>query len=614
MKIKNVYFTSVSILVINFFIASSFAAPPSGMPQIPANTGSFGTVNVHDMDMIKERQKFKKRQLDFKELQKREKQTPEPEVTPEENKELTEKMPVIRAQVEEFETKGVYIGKVEVSDSEILSAKEIENITNGLIEKNLFISDIQTAISAINRLYQEKGYVTARAYLPEQTIENGVLKIALIEGRIGNLDIHNNLWTRDGYIKGRVSQTSGDVFDIASLEQDIVRFNRYNTGIQLNANLQAGEEEGTTDVLLEAKETSPFHVMFLWDNAGRTTIGKDRAGFMVANDSLLGYRDKFSAGTYLSRSSVTPFADYNIPINKYDGRIGGLFSSGKSKITDGPYKMFNIESRSYNYSLYYNQPLIRKPLFELSSTTSLNYKQATTSFDGYDLRTDKITSALAGLNARYDTKRGIWYLSQAASYAFPIFQPESDYFKYEGNIVRLHDFGHGIVGQFRCMYQYIPQDVIPYVDQFQAGGLSTVRGYTEGVLIGKTGYIVSAELIFPIAPRTIKISKEKRIPFIGTWVKGAFFIDQSGVYPFKGRGPGQEGITQNDYLTSIGPGLRFQLPGELTARFYWGFPLIDNSHEAISATGRFHFEICASPDFDMLVKARKTRNLPKETL
>ena len=42
------------------------------------------------------------------------------------------------------------------------------------------------------------------------------------------------------------------------------------------------------------------------------------------------------------------------------------------------------------------------------------------------------------------------------------------------------------------------------MDLFQTGGLATVRGYSEGLLMGKNGYYASAELMFPLLPRTIK--------------------------------------------------------------------------------------------------------------
>ena len=222
---------------------------------------------------------------------------------------------------------------------------------------------------------------------------------------------------------------------------------------------------------------------------------------MLQADSFFKQRDRLTLGSYVSRYSVTPFADYNIPVNKYDGRVGFLYSSSFAHIGKGPYKIFDIDSKSYNYSLYYTHPLIRKPTFELNGYAAVNYKQATTTFGGYDINTDKITSAELALNARWDTKRGIWYASQGVYHAFPIFDSSSRYFKYTGSLIRLHDFGHGIVGQFRGLYQFSPQDNIPYIDQFQAGGLATVRGYSEGLLIGRSGYIISGELLFPIAPQ-----------------------------------------------------------------------------------------------------------------
>ena len=90
--------------------------------------------------------------------------------------------------------------------------------------------------------------------------------------------------------------------------------------------------------------------------------------------------------------------------------------------------------------------MIRKPFFELTSYSAVNYKQASTSFSDVTIYTDKITSFETALNARYDTKKGIWYLNQGVYQAFPIFSDVSKYFKYTGSLIRLHDFGHGIVG------------------------------------------------------------------------------------------------------------------------------------------------------------------------
>lgn len=511
----------------------------------------------------------------------------------------------------------VFIRAVGVTNSKILSDTEIQSITDSVIGKYVTFDELEELVQNFNYVYASKGFVTARAFLPPQTIDEGVVRINLVEGTVGEIEVENNKYTSDSYIKKRISSKEGDIFQIVELEQDILKFNKYNDGVKLKANLNKGEEIGTTDIKIIAEEKFPFHVMALMDNAGRKTIGELRGGLMAYTDSLFKQRDRLSFGSYASRHSVTPFADYNIPVNKYDGRVGFLFSSSYAEIGEGPYKMFDISSRSYNYSLYYSHPLIRKPNFELTSYTAANYKQASTAFGDYTINTDKVTSFETALSARYDTKRGIWYLNQGVYQAFPIFSDASKYFKYTGSLIRLHDFGHGIVGQFRGMYQYSPQDVIPYIDQFQAGGLATIRGYSEGLLIGKSGYILSGEVLFPIAPQniTIKRKKEKReIPFIGKYVKAVAFIDHAGIYPFKGEGPGAQAYNSNDYLVSMGFGLRINLPGDATARLYWGCPLLQNNHEQYKRNPRFSFEVSLAPDFDRILQYRKALRSKQETL
>lgn len=139
--------------------------------------------------------------------------------------------------------------------------------------------------------------------------------------------------------------------------------------------------------------------------------------------------------------------------------------------------------------------------------------------DELELGLDEVTSVDLALNMRKDTKYGIWYLNQGVGYAIPILDDDSNYFKISGGAVRLHDFSHGFIGQMRANYQVVPNNKhIPYIDQFQAGGMATVRGYAEGQMIGKNGFYISNELMFPLMPREIN-GKNGKIPFVGNMLK-----------------------------------------------------------------------------------------------
>ncbi|MBQ9035668.1 MAG: ShlB/FhaC/HecB family hemolysin secretion/activation protein [Alphaproteobacteria bacterium] len=580
---KNLFAITVCLSTIS---SISFAQTMSTgvLPQL-------GTVQQQDLDSAKRLEQERQGIRDYQNY-KANKAKQAQETKKEEKKPVTQK-----AKISEYKTKGIYIEKFEVEPSEILTRDEIDAITMDYEKTNVTVAKLNEMIDRINEVYLDKGFVTARAYLPEQTIENGIIKIGLLEGKVGDVEVEGNRWTKSSHIKKRLGMNKGEIFNIQKLEENMLVYNRYNNNIEIKGNLAAGKKIGTTDVTIKAEEKAPYHLAAVADNAGRKTIGKNRAGLIASHDSLFGYRDKLSAGVYANRYSWTPFVDYNIPVNKYDGRIGISFSHNEAEIGHGDYKDFNIESRSQNYSIYYTHPIIRELHRELNSTTSFTYKRAVTSFDGYDLYEDKIPELKTGLNFRYDTENGIWYLAQNISYAAPWFQNRIDYWKFEGSILRLHDFGHRILGQFRGNYQYIPQDVIPYADQMSAGGFGTVRGYSQGLLTAKSGYQLGAEIYFPIAPEKFYINC---IPYrTDEYVRPFVFTDYAALYPYKGTGNGAEGFNNSDILLSAGAGLRFQLPYNIVAKVAYGVPLRHNKYDTHHG-GDWSFELSFSPDFNKL--------------
>ncbi len=536
----------------------------------------------------------------------------------------------MEGSINQADNQSVYVNSVEVSPSQILSKEDVNAVVQPLIGKNVYVSDLKAAVEQINRMYANKGFVTARAFLPEQSVDNGHIRIELVESKVGNVTVEDNRWTTDNFIKKRIHPKEGELFDIVELERDIMDFNRYNEGVNLTANLKAGQTEGTTDIELKAHERFPFHLTAMMDNAGRYTTGKIRGGVMLSADSLFHQRDKLSFGSYFAGGSVSPFADYNIPINSRDGRVGFMFSSTFSKIKWGPYSDMDLRSRAYTYSLYYTQPLVRKPGFELKSYVAANYKRALSEMGilkefGFDpnLGKDDIIGFDLALNMRKDTRYGIWYLNQGGSYNINLGKGEN-YFKIFGGAVRLHDFSHGVIGQLRGNYQIVPgmghrsdSRYIPYIDQFQAGGMATVRGYPEGCMIGKNGFFTSAELMFPLLPRQITSRRTgEKIPFVGKFVKGAVFADFGGVFPQVGEYQyGYDagfGVSKSYFMASIGMGLRIQLPFDLTGRLYWGFPLINSQYlERDRKVGRFHFELTMEPNFDALLRRRHVEAKPQ---
>ena len=504
------------------------------------------------------------------------------------------------------------IKRVEFSESKVFTQEELQKLAAPLLSQPVTIQDIRKVVDGITRCYILGDYATSKAYLPPQDLTDGVLKIGLMEGTVGKVTVQGNRWTRTSYITKRVAPTPGDLLKVSDIEEDIIKFNNNNT-VKLNVALSAGEEQGQSDITLNALDPFPFHIAFMTDNQGRQAIGTTRWGGMLAADSLFGFRDRLSLGGYLGRGNRVGFADYNIPVNRFGTRLGASISAGNISVVNGPMRAFGVGGTSQVYTVYATHPLFDREDANISSYTSVNWKRSTSDIADFKIYDKNSFSLSQGFTARKDTQRGIWYTGHYGSVGMKAMNGDYDFFKYEGNITRLHDFGKGIIGQFRISGQYSPNDDLPWMEQFQIGGLSTVRGYSEGLLLGKSGYFASAEIItpLPILPKRIGSDKLGYI-YPREMIKGAVFMDNGMIFPYK---YGNESIDSGDFLMSWGLGLRINLREDLAARLYWVFGL-NNKYDVDQKLGRFHFDITCAPDIGRVVAERhpKQNKNKKENL
>ena len=181
------------------------------------------------------------------------------------------------------------VREIEFSASELLRPEELEALAAPLRGKTLSIADLRALVAQVNELYRSKGIVTAQAILPPQDLSAGVVRIRLIEGRVGKVSVQGNATTNEGYVTARVRQRPGDLVVLPSLEEDLKRFNRTNDA-QVRAELKPGAEVGQTDVLLLLSEPPLHEGRAVADNAGSLQTGEYRAGLSYRNRSVFGRR------------------------------------------------------------------------------------------------------------------------------------------------------------------------------------------------------------------------------------------------------------------------------------------------------------------------------------
>ena len=118
--------------------------------------------------------------------------------------------------------------QVELPESQVLSQEELQKITGAYEGKDATLDDLYALVGKINGLYQEKGYLTCRAFLAPQTIRDGRVKIDLVEGKNGQVEVTGNRSTREKYITDRLHIEPGQISSMHRLNKDLLRFNATN--------------------------------------------------------------------------------------------------------------------------------------------------------------------------------------------------------------------------------------------------------------------------------------------------------------------------------------------------------------------------------------------------
>lgn len=477
------------------------------------------------------------------------------------------------------------VTRIMVTESSILTEQEIHNIVSPLEGRRVALQEIFDAIDEINRLYEERKFLAAKAILPPQKVVNGVVLIRLVEGRIGDVSVLDNASTDDAFIVDRLDAASGELVEIGRLEESLFYFNAVND-VQLRAVLKPGELPGTTDYVIHTVEPDRYDSYLFLDNAGTRDVGRERLGFSFVDRSLTGQRDSLSLGGYVAEGTRSAYLAYNRHVSHQGTRLALSVDYSDIDIVDGPLEPLNVTGSSYNFGVFVSHPLIVSRQLLLNGFGGLNIKRSTTDFDDVTLFETDVRTVSLGFDAQSSDTGTSWYTRHFVTMALESWGNTKDFLRYNGEGSWLKALNNGNSLLLRGRLQLANKDLLPTSEQIQVGGMSTVRGYSEGLLIGDDGYFVSAEFGFPLSSSG---TTNPDSPFGGRW-RGFVFFDTGAAFPFKGN---NQGIDSDDFLASVGAGLSIDLGRQLRGRLVAGVPIISRDDNADEP--RMHFYLQSMP-------------------
>lgn len=484
----------------------------------------------------------------------------------------------------------VYIRSFEFEGNTILSQAQLQQIAAPYTERKLFGSDIKELCRLIQNTYAEKGYILTRVFPPVQDIRDATLKIEIIEGTLGEVEIRGNKHYSTSFIRKYFSSQIGEIVNYNSILRSLLLLNEFDD-LSVGAVFKKGKEKGSADLVIVAKDKLPVHIYADYNTYGSNLTTLGRTGLRVNAGNLITSGDKLSVlevvGYPVDHLNFTN-AIYSIPLthNGMHMDISYLFSMFKVN----RYNSYDLHGSSNIAGFRIHQALQRSRRFSTDVRLGFDYKQLLNKQQNITYSYDKLRVLSVGGNLDFiDSFQGRLIADFNFYAGIPNFlgglhavDPQCSRYGAGGrffignlDVRRLQRLPYDSLLIFSASMQGTPNK-LPISQQIYIGGIDNVRGYRLSTALGDNGYYGTLEYRFPIP-----YLKDHKIP----WTKNRTFKDffqftcfsDTGAVFLNGAVSGEPAPT---YITSVGVGLRIYNLWRFDISYDSGFPLTQDQKTA----------------------------------
>jgi hemolysin activation/secretion protein len=462
--------------------------------------------------------------------------------------------------------------------------------------RSLSLSELFDARAAVTQLYVEKEYITSGAFIPPQTLQGGTIEIRVLEGKLEDIKVTGLRRLKPGYVSSRVGIATQAPLNREKLLQALQLLQLNPLIGSVSAELSAGSKPGTSLLELKVTEANSTSVTLTFDNGRSPSVGTIRRQIQGFAGNLLGYGDGLSAAfTNTDGSNAVDFS-YTVPVSPRNTTLSFSTGLSSSKVNEAPFDILDIRSRSNYFELTARHPLIQTPTKEFALGLTFSKRSITARL------LDDIPFPSPGADVEGRTKETVArffqeYTARSSQSVFAVRSqlnfglnalgatinddgPDGRFFSWRGQAQWVRLLAPDMLFLVRGDLQLSDRSILP-VEQFGLGGLLSVRGYRQDLLLTDNGAFGSAEVRIPI----LRLPKQKAILLFTP------FVDIG-----KGWNNGENPDPDPSTLASLGFGLRLQINNNFTARMDFGFPLVkvDSRKETWQEKG-IYFSIVYTP-------------------
>ena len=464
------------------------------------------------------------------------------------------------------------VEKVSITGSTIFTPEELKSITKSLEGRSATLEEIQEIAKEITRLYLAKGYITSRAILPEQEIEDGNIEIRVIEGSIADINIEGNNRVGNDYIRKRLELGTDTPVRVDLIEERLQLLKAGSLIEGIEANIQPAKGEGQSNLMVEVDEANLWVLGANLDNYETVNTGAERIGVTLGYLDITGNQDSLitSFNHSLSASSWSLNANYSLPVNAKDGTLQLRTNIERNEIVGDDFESLDLEGDSELYEVSFRQPIINTLPKEFALSLGFSFQESRDFLNGVRLNGTNRTSVIKfGQDYTKRGVKGVWALRSQLNLGFdgsddgevaPNEEDQLDdvFVSWLGQAQRLQRINPSNLLIMQADLQFTPSDISPS-EQFVIGGAQSVRGYRQNARLGDNGFRFSVE------DRIALVKNQEDSPIFQL----APFADLGVVWNNSSNDP------DDNFLAGIGLGLLWEPISNLNIRLDYAPPLIE---------------------------------------
>jgi hemolysin activation/secretion protein len=498
----------------------------------------------------------------------------------------------------------VLVRDIRVDGVTAFSQETVDSVTAPYENRTVTSAELQALRLELTRLYIDKGYVSSGVVLRNQEVKDGVVVFHAIEGTLAAVEILGDPHLRHDYVAGRIHRNVQSPLNVVEL-QDALRFLQQDPNVgRLDARLAPGAEPGDSVLRVTIDEAPRFHAGLGVDNHRASSTGAEQVTLFGGARNLTGYGDELRVSASLSEGTVDGSAVLSVPVTARNNKFQAYYSRSSADIIEDRFKTLDITSETETWGATFTVPVVERLNHRFGMLIGLESKNSKTELLGVPfsfsvgakngeskdavglLGVDWLNrgeSHVAGLQGTYrhgfdamgatifdpKTPEEALFNPTGADAVFDLMQAQGIFIRRLNAMSVLQGLSDRAQIVSRATGQFT-NDPLLSMEKLAIGGVNTVRGFPENLLVRDNGFAVTLEVQLPVfdyhpEPHPLNLVL---VPF----------TDYGRSWDTRDTAPASDttNTDQANYIWSAGLGLLWQPLLGLDVQLYWGADIGDN--------------------------------------